>query len=85
MLVTSALHHPHATLNALGETCDLMKGMTPCEMALTLAWVARLAAESLVGEQAGDRPRALNVMREIGLELEGALTRDRELQDDAHE
>lgn len=73
MLVTSAIHHPHATVNALGETVDLMKGMTPCEMALTVTWLTRLAAESLVGEQAGDRPQALNVLREIGLELEEAF------------
>lgn len=80
MLVTSAIHHPHATLNALGETCDLMIGMTPCEMALTVTWLARLASESLVGEQQGDRPRALEVMREIGLELETALMRERSLE-----
>ena len=57
-----------------------MIGMTPCEMALTVTWLARLASESLVGEQQGDRPRALEVMREIGLELETALMRERSLE-----
>lgn len=76
MLVTNAIHHPHATMNALSETCDLIKGMTPCEMALTVVWLARFAGEAMVGEAMGDRTGALEVLREIGLELETALMRE---------
>ena len=69
MLLTSSVHHLRDEAEWLRETRELMSGLSACEMALTLAWVARLGAEALV-DQAGDA--ALDGLKTLGLALEEA-------------
>ncbi len=69
MLMTSSLHFTHAAGGWVIETKQLLTGLTPCELALTLMWVTRIGAESLA---AGGETVALEALADIGLSLEKA-------------
>jgi hypothetical protein len=80
-MMTSSLHHDHADGEWIAEARDLMTGLDPCEMALTLAWVTRLGAESMIESHGNSRERALETLREIALGLEKALVSDLTTED----
>jgi hypothetical protein len=70
MLLTSSIHHLDNDRAWLDEVRSLMTGLDRCEMALTLAWIARLGGESLVDRR--DEKEALATLRGMGLALEEA-------------
>lgn len=80
-LVTSAVTHPDPTGGALEEATALLRGLTPCEMALSIVWLARLAGDATLRANGGSEERALEELQALGAKLvhsavEGAQVAD---------
>lgn len=80
MLITSSMQYADATDPAyIEETGMLMAGMRNCEMAVTMTWLARMAAQALIDKHQGSREAAeaeLQVLAVTVLEAQSSLVEE---------
>ena len=70
MLVTSAMQYPDATDPAyVSETGQLISGLRCGDMAITMAWLARLASTAILDKHNGSHEAAAGELQQLALVL----------------
>jgi len=73
MLITSATQYADASdPSYVTETGQLLAGMRCDEMAVTVAWLARMAGQAIIDKHHGSLELAREELRQIGLAVQSA-------------
>jgi len=82
MLTTSAMQYADATDPAyIAETGALLAGMRCDDMAITVAWLARMASQAIIDKHHGSRELAEEELRLIGLAVQSAAVELADIED----
>lgn len=70
MLITSATQYADATDPAyIAETTTLLTGLTKCELAVTVAWLARMAGQAIIDKHNGSHEMAMVELQQLGVAI----------------